>query len=256
MKYLLVAVLLLVAAAGLSPEPIPSCSTPNIVLQDLPVSLNEIQSFNVNDIFTGFNLDFELSSTTPDFVYLRAKTELYKSFDTQQPGLKSHHLEHNGNNWGRHLITLSEDNFVSKIRWGASIANETIPNLTETVTVESEKDVWCYDAVWLREEHIAIVDCARKSTFGLKNIFIYINTTSQTMVGGPQENDMFVGFTTINRRRMVLHRENGFNYLIRAYFADNVDPKNAHNTYVDIMSLTNPLRPVTMKVLDRSFLHQ
>ena len=58
MKYLLVTVLLVTLGAGLSPEPIPTCSTPKIELRNLPVSLNEIQTFNVNDLFTGFNLDF------------------------------------------------------------------------------------------------------------------------------------------------------------------------------------------------------
>ena len=122
--------------------------------------------------------------------------------------------------------------------------------------MESEKGVQCYDAIWMREEHLAIVDCAKRVTFGLQNIFIYVNTTSQTILPDVVENDMYVGFTTILRRRMVLHRENEFNYLVRAYFASHVDPHHAHNTYIDIMSITNPLKPRTISVLDRSFLHQ
>lgn len=70
------------------------------------------------------------------------------------------------------------------------------------------------------------------------------------------ENDMYVGFTTITRRRMVLHRENDFSYLVRAYFSNHVDLHHAANTYIDIMTITNPLKPRTLKVLDRSFLHQ
>lgn len=95
---------------------------------------------------------------------------------------------------------------MTKIRWGSASANETIPNLTEEVTVESEKNIYCYDAIWLREEHIAIVDCAKEAPDELQNIFIYINTTSQTVLPKTFENDMYVGFTTITRRRMVLHR--------------------------------------------------
>lgn len=32
-------------------------------------------------------------------------------------------METMGNQWGKTLITLSEDNWVSKIRWGATIGN-------------------------------------------------------------------------------------------------------------------------------------
>lgn len=71
------------------------------------MSVNEIQTFNVNDLFTGFNLDFNLSSTAPDFVQLTEKTVLVKTQDIQQPGLKSYHFDHMGNTWGRNLITIS-----------------------------------------------------------------------------------------------------------------------------------------------------
>ena len=68
---------------------------------------------------------------------LRNKTTLVKAHDVEQIGLKSYHLDHMGNRWGRNLMTLSENNWVTKIRWGSATANETIPDLTEEVTVES-----------------------------------------------------------------------------------------------------------------------
>lgn len=43
---------------------------------------------------------------------------------------------------------------------------------------------------------------------------------------------MYVGFTKITRRRMVLLREDGYDYLIRAYYADAVDAHHEHNTYL------------------------
>ena len=114
MKYLFVVVSLLACTAlCLSPEPLPTCTTPKIQLNMLPVSLNEIQTFNLNNLFTGFNLDFNLSSSTPDFVYLTGKTEQIKKFDKQQPGLKSYHFEHLGNRWGTTLMTISEVNPIN-----------------------------------------------------------------------------------------------------------------------------------------------
>lgn len=75
MKYLFVVLLVLVwTASCVSPEPVPTCTTPKIQLNELPISVNEVQTFDLNNIFTGFNLDFNLSATAPDFVYLTGKT--------------------------------------------------------------------------------------------------------------------------------------------------------------------------------------
>lgn len=140
MKYLFVVVgLLLCTASCLSPEPVPTCTTPKVQLSQLPVSLNEIQTFNLNNLFTGFNLDFNVSKEAPDWIYLTGKTQEIKNFDKPQPGLKSYHFEHMGNRWGNTLMTISEVNHVTKIRWGVTSQNgsESIPELTEEVTVES-----------------------------------------------------------------------------------------------------------------------
>ena len=41
-----------------SPEPLPTCTTPKIQLNKLPVSVNELQTYDLNNLFTGFNLQF------------------------------------------------------------------------------------------------------------------------------------------------------------------------------------------------------
>lgn len=61
---------IIVLALTISPEPVPTCSKPDITLKDFPISVNEIQTFNVNDIFRGYNLNFTLNGA-PDFVYMR-----------------------------------------------------------------------------------------------------------------------------------------------------------------------------------------
>ncbi len=71
MKYLFVAFLVVSIASGLSPEPIPTCTPPKYEANDIPISLNEVQSYDLDDYFTGFNLEFNLSSSAPDFVYLK-----------------------------------------------------------------------------------------------------------------------------------------------------------------------------------------
>ena len=97
MKYLFAIFLLLVVTFALSPEPVPTCNGPKFEPNDIPVSLHETQSYNLDDYFTGFNLEFNVSSSAPDFVYLTQKTDVVKSMNKSQPGLKSYHFDHFGN---------------------------------------------------------------------------------------------------------------------------------------------------------------
>lgn len=101
---------------------------------------------------------------------------------------------------------MSEEGYQTIIRWGAASANETVPDLSEKVTVENEKSIWCFDAIWMRDAHLAIVDCVQSVAFGLQNIFLYVNTTSQTIIPKQVKNDMYVPYTQMTRRRFVLLR--------------------------------------------------
>jgi hypothetical protein len=96
---------------------------------DFPISLQETQTFNPNELFKGYNLRYELLNG-PDFVYLRDKFKLTKTQDKPQPGFKSYHFDHEKNSWGTKLVTISEQNDSSIIRWGAAGANDTVPTLT------------------------------------------------------------------------------------------------------------------------------
>lgn len=97
----------------------------------------------------------------------------------QQLGLKSYHLEHIGNSWGKSIITLSEHNFETIIYYGEARTNESFPSLDQHVIIESEPNTYCYDAVWLIKEEIIIVDCARNGHQGsLENIFYFVNSTT------------------------------------------------------------------------------
>jgi len=93
MRHIFLLSLLIVIAFSISPEPLPTCSKPHITLKDLPISPFEVQSFNMNDIFKGYNLNYQLFGQ-PDFVMLRNKFELYKRQNISQPGLKSFHMDH------------------------------------------------------------------------------------------------------------------------------------------------------------------
>jgi len=93
MRQIFLLSILIVIVFSISPEPVPTCSKPDITLKDLPISPFEVQSFNLNDIFKGYNLNYQLIGN-PDFVTLRNKFELYKRQNISQPGLKSFHMDH------------------------------------------------------------------------------------------------------------------------------------------------------------------
>lgn len=249
----LLLVTLLFSLAQASVAPVPSCSSPRIALQDLPISLRETQSFDLNDFFSGYNLNFSIP-TKPEFVFLRDKLTTLKQTPQNQSGLRNYHLASEGNSWGATLVTLSVFGNDTIIRWGATPANESLPVLTNEAVVTSDPNMHCYDAVWFRAEMIALVDCSKNSTFGLQNYFLYVNTSSKAVLP-PVKNDLYVPFTNIWHRKIRLLTEDGYHYLIRAYFAEHVDQWD-HNTYLEIMSVNNPLKPWTIRVMDRSFLHQ
>lgn len=65
---------------------------------------------------------------------------------------------------------------------------------------------------------IALVDCSQTSPLGLKNVFIYVNTSSKAIIG-KVFNDLYVPFNEIYHRKIRLLTEDNYHYLIRAYFA-------------------------------------
>jgi len=69
---------------------------------------------------------------------------------------------------------------------------------------------------------------------------------------------MYVPFQQVTRRRMLTYidPESGYHYLLRSYFADGVSPAHSLNTYVDVFILNDPMRPWSLKVIDRTLLQQ
>ena len=67
---------------------------------------------------------------------------------------------------------------------------------------------------------------------------------------------MYVGFTTITRRKMFVYENDGIRYIARSYFAGAVDDHHDHNTYFEVMIANDLFKIRTHRVIDRSFLHQ
>lgn len=208
-------------AALASKVPVPTCNSPRISFNDFPISLQETQSFNMNEYFSGYNLNITIPNRQ-EFVFIREKVTKLKTQARNQSGLRNYHFAHNGNAWGSVLVTLSVFGNDTTLRWGTTAANGSIPELTNEAVVTSDPTVHCYDAVWFQAEGVGLVDCAQNSTFGLQNYFYYVNTTSKSFISR-LKNDMYVPFSNIYHRKIRLLTEDGYHYLIRAYFAEHVD---------------------------------
>lgn len=64
--------LLFVLSTCASRQPTPNCTAPKVILRDLPISPQEMQSFNLNNFFTGYNLNIS-ANTKPEFATLNPR---------------------------------------------------------------------------------------------------------------------------------------------------------------------------------------
>jgi hypothetical protein len=55
-KSMMLLVIGLLAIAMASKIPLPTCNAPKLALSSLPITLDETQTYNMNDIFSGYNL--------------------------------------------------------------------------------------------------------------------------------------------------------------------------------------------------------
>lgn len=222
---------LLLTAVLASKVPEPTCNTPRFNMLDRPISLQETQHFRMDELFSGYNLNITIPSQ-PDFVGLRPKLVKTAGSSTPLPGLRNYHFSHTGNVWGNTLVTLSEVNGSTIINWGSSASSSEVPDLSNRVILENDTVIKCFDAVWFRTEMIILVDCVNTSRLGigLNNYFYYINSSTKATLG-KVKNDLYVGFTSLVHRKIALHTENGYHYLIRAHLAEYVDEVHRHNTY-------------------------
>ena len=105
-----------------------------------------------------------------------------------------------------------------------------------------------------------MVDCAKRSgsngSYVYRNQFLYVNMSSQQVMADVVNNRLYTDFRHITHRRFFRLTEDGYHYLIRVYFAEGVDLKNRNNTYMEIFTANNPLKPYILRVIDRSFLGQ
>lgn len=89
--------------------PTPNCSR-GFFYQTLPITPNELIRYDLDDLFTGFNVDFTLADASSyDFINISNKLPINaeQTLVDELVGLKSVHMEEAGNEWGNGFIALT-----------------------------------------------------------------------------------------------------------------------------------------------------
>lgn len=87
--------------------PVPHCVA-HPVLEQAPLSIGERLDVQIDGFFSGYNLDLTVASNNT-FARLNKKLTQTDNKTGYYPNVISHHIEHNGNNWGKEAFILYQD---------------------------------------------------------------------------------------------------------------------------------------------------
>lgn len=264
LKFWFASLLLLLLAthvAAIARAPSTYCTSKTTIKQ-FPLASDELVIHDTADFFSGYNLNVTLGSNN-SWASVSNKWQMLDQRNQYFPNIISHYVEPKDNSVGRDSFLLYKDYIGSTMLSYGIIKNTfSLPEVSSTAVVTTDKDVICFDAALFLDHGLAIVDCAKKtgSLFNpYRNYFYIIDLTTHTLKK-VIENDLFVSFKSITKRKMMKfsHPEaGGFTYLLRSYFSDGVDAEHSDNTYMEIfiVPVEDPTEIEPLRVIDRTFLN-
>lgn len=162
MKILSLALVLLLAAeiACIAKAPLPFCSSKNI-LKQFPLTIDEVISTDLSDIFTGYNLNITIPSNN-SFARITPKWSVLDRRDSYFPGIISHFVEMRDNTVGTDSFLLYKDlTGAVHFTYGVIKTKNSLPEINSTALITTDKNVQCYDAALFLDHGLAIIDCAK-----------------------------------------------------------------------------------------------
>ena len=91
------------------------------------------------------------------------------------------------------------------LSYGVIRNKNRLPDVGSTVIVSNDSNIVCFDAALFLDHGLAIVDCARlneKRLTKYTNYWYVIDLTDHTLKK-TVENDMYIGFTSITKRKLM-----------------------------------------------------
>lgn len=204
--FLLSLLLLALQVAAIARAPTTYCTSQSIIKQ-LPITSDEIILQDTAELFSGYNLKVTLGSNS-SCAEMNPKWSMLDQRNQYFPNIISHYIEPKDNSVGRDSFLLYKDlSGTTFISYGIIKDKDkaSLPEVNSTAIVTTDKDVACFDAALFLDHGLAVVDCAKKSG-GLfnsyRNYFYIIDLTSHTLKK-LVENDAYVNYNTITRRRLM-----------------------------------------------------
>jgi hypothetical protein len=158
----------------------------------------------VSEIFSGYNLDIKLASNN-SFASVTEKLIQLDKRGAYLPNIIAHQVEKNGNTWGKESYIMYKDiSGAIHFAYGIQKDDHEVPEMGFTALISNDPNVQCFSAVLFLEYGEAIVDCVRKSDT-LENYFYFVNLVDHSIIQQKQ-NDMFVDFQTITKRKLIKYR--------------------------------------------------
>ena len=257
----LLLVLLVVHTNAIARAPTPYCQSKPLFKQ-FPITAYELMYHDMADTFSGYNLNITLASES-NLASMTRKWQILDRSLNYFPNIISHYVEQKDNTVGNDSFLLYQNLAGATILTYGTIKKQGyLPEINSTAIVTSDKNVVCFDAALFLDHGLAVVDCAEKGTktFSTYTNYWYIINLADHSVKKKLQNDLFIGYTSITRRKLMKfsHPEaGGFNYLLRSYFSDGVDEAHADNTYMEIfiVPIEDPTEIEPLRVIDRTFLN-
>ena len=103
----LLLVLAILGSSFAANAPSPYCNS-RPIYKEGPLTYEERLSHDMDDAFSGYNLDIELASNN-SFAKMSKKFMEVDRMNVYFPNLIAHHIEHNGNDWGKESFLLYRD---------------------------------------------------------------------------------------------------------------------------------------------------
>lgn len=230
--------LLFIETAAIARAPSTYCTSKSLWKQ-FPLASEELIMRDTADFFQGYNLKVTIGGNK-SWADVSQKWYMLDQRNQYFPKIISHYIEPKDNSVGRDSFLLYKDLMgTTMLSYGIIKDKTTLPQVDSTAIVTTEKDVSCFDAALFLDHGLAIVDCARKtdSLFNAYRNYFYIIDLTTHALKKVVENDLFVSFKSITKRRMMKfsHPEaGGFTYLLRTHLSDGVDAAHSDNTYMEI----------------------
>ena len=191
------------------------------------ISVKEIQNINLDNFFTGYNLNITIEEL-PSFAAASRKVSTKENISSNLDNMRQVNIRSDQNQNVDTIVVLREKDNSSLVAWGKANSAGMLPNISSEVLVETDERFTCLDAGFISKDMI-VVDCVFRNSFGdLENLFFFVNSTRKEVTKYVRD-EMLVVYSEVRGRRIQYFPDSSV--VMRVYFGDQVDATHRKNTF-------------------------